>query len=592
MLRTVNAAPGREVWVGAALLAALSLSAFSPAVHLPFIGFDDADYVTGNPHVQHGLVRGIQWALTGYQVTNWHPLTMISHMLDWTLWGADPVGHHLTSILLHAANGVLLFVFLLRATRLTWPSLFTAALFAVHPLRVESVVWVSERKDVLSGFFFLLTLLAWLGWVRRPGPARYLLVLVLLAAGLASKPMLVTAPLVLLILDAWPLRRFEALPWRRLVVEKLPLVALSLLASLATLQAQGGGRAINRTIPFADRVLHAVYGYATYLKMTVWPWRLAIHYPLEDRPWPVLVASAALLASITAFCIWQRRERPYLLAGWAWFLVMLVPVSGIVQVGSQAVADRYTYLPLIGLFFALSFSLPWSAARFLPAGAAALVAILFALTVRQESFWRDTRTLFGHALEISPGDVVVEQGLAQELMAAHRYDEAEPRFREVLRRWPRSGRALNAMGFIALQRGKPEAALPWFQSALEVEPDPTLVAPIMAQTLIRLGRVAEAVRLLEPLDPEYPVPQRDLGIALAMLGRRKEAEERLRHSAQLAPRDASTQLNLGTLLARDGKFSEAIGHFQSALEIDPALQEARQQLELARRDATRASETR
>ncbi|HEX9579190.1 MAG TPA: tetratricopeptide repeat protein [Myxococcales bacterium] len=582
-----------ESWLCAALLAALSLSAFSPAASFSFVGLDDGDYITGNPHIQHGFTRAsLAWAFTRFHFSSWHPLTWMSHMLDWTLWGPAASGHHLTSVMLHAANGVLLFVFLLQATRLLLPSFFTAALFAVHPLRVESVVWISERKDVLSAFFFLFTLLAWLAWVRRPGLWRYLLVFALLAAGLASKPMLVTAPLVLLLLDVWPLRRFPGLPWRRLVLEKIPLFGLSLLSGLLTLQAQGAGGAVNRTIPLAAGILHALDGCATYLMMTLWPARLAVHYPLQSERWPVLLGSAALLAAATAVCVWQRRERPQLLVGWLWFVVMLLPVVGVIQVGSQSVADRYTYLPLIGLFFALSFSLPWGAGRLLPTGAAAVIALLYLLTLRQETFWRDTHALFAHALEISPGDPLAEQALANDLLAAGKLDEAEAGFREVLRQWPRSGRALNAMGLIALRRGDPQAALRWFQLAFAVEPDPTLVAPAMAQTLTRLGRATEAVQLLEPLDPEYPVLQRELGIALAIVGRRKEAEERLRHSAQLEPRDAATQLNLGSLLAREGRFAEAIGHFQSALEIDPALESARQQLDLARRDAIRTSETR
>ena len=572
-------------WLGAALVAALSLSAFSAAVGFPFAGIDDADYVTGNPHIQQGFTAAtMRWAFTRTYAANWFPLTWLSHTLDWTLWGSAPAGHHLSSVLLHAANGALLFLFLLQATRLYWPSLLTAALFAVHPLRVESVVWISERKDVLSAFFFLLMLVAWLGWVRKPGAARYLLVCALFAAGLASKPMLVTAPFVLLLLDVWPLRRPP------LLREKLPLFLLSAAASLLTLRAQSSGRAIS-PLPLSSRIADAIEGYAIYLKMAVWPARLAVHYPLHPEiHWGPLLAAAALLVAITGLCLWQLRERPQLAVGWAWFLVMLLPVIGVVQAGSQSVADRYSYLPLIGPFFALSFSLPRRAALW--ATAAAAVCALFVLTLRQESYWRDDGALFSHALEVSPDDPLALQALANQRLSQGKLEEAEALYRAVLRQWPTAGRALNARGLIALRRGQPREALRWFEQALAVEPDPTLVAPTMAATLTQLGRTAEAVRLLEPLEPahaDFPDLQRELGVALAEVGRTDEALAHLLRAQQLAPRDAATQLDLGILLARGARYGEAIERFQRALELDPQLQIARQQLELARRDALHSS---
>ena len=572
-------------WLGAALVAALSLSAFSAAVGFPFAGIDDADYVTGNPHIQQGFTAAtMRWAFTRTYAANWFPLTWLSHTLDWTLWGSAPAGHHLSSVLLHAANGALLFLFLLQATRLYWPSLLTAALFAVHPLRVESVVWISERKDVLSAFFFLLMLVAWLGWVRKPGAARYLLVCALFAAGLASKPMLVTAPFVLLLLDVWPLRRPP------LLREKLPLFLLSAAASLLTLRAQSSGRAIS-PLPLSSRIADAIEGYAINLKMAVWPARLAVHYPLQPEiHWRPLLAAAALLVAITGLCLWQLRERPQLAVGWAWFLVMLLPVIGVVQAGSQSVADRYSYLPLIGPFFALSFSLPRRAALW--ATAAAAVCALFVLTLRQESYWRDDGALFSHALEVSPDDPLALQALANQRLSQGKLEEAEALYRAVLRQWPTAGRALNARGLIALRRGQPREALRWFEQALAVEPDPTLVAPTMAATLTQLGRTAEAVRLLEPLEPahpDFPDLQRELGVALAEVGRTDEALAHLLRAQQLAPRDAATQLDLGILLARGARYGEAIERFQRALELDPQLQIARQQLELARRDALHSS---
>jgi len=511
-------------WLGAALVAALSLSAFSAAVGFPFAGIDDADYVTGNPHIQQGFTAAtMRWAFTRTYAANWFPLTWLSHTLDWTLWGSAPAGHHLSSVLLHAANGALLFLFLLQATRLYWPSLLTAALFAVHPLRVESVVWISERKDVLSAFFFLLMLVAWLGWVRKPGAARYLLVCALFAAGLASKPMLVTAPFVLLLLDVWPLRRPP------LLREKLPLFLLSAAASLLTLRAQSSGRAIS-PLPLSSRIADAIEGYAIYLKMAVWPARLAVHYPLHPEiHWGPLLAAAALLVAITGLCLWQLRERPQLAVGWAWFLVMLLPVIGVVQAGSQSVADRYSYLPLIGPFFALSFSLPRRAALW--ATAAAAVCALFVLTLRQESYWRDDGALFSHALEVSPDDPLALQALANQRLSQGKLEEAEALYRAVLRQWPTAGRALNARGLIALRRGQPREALRWFEQALAVEPDPTLVAPTMAATLTQLGRTAICSGSSASRSPKSAGPTRRWLICSAPSSWRPETRRRSSISA-------------------------------------------------------------
>lgn len=601
--------PGRQggtypfpPWLGAALLSALVLAAFSASLSFPFAAFDDGDYVTANPHVQEGLTKSsLVWAFTQFHFANWHPLTWMSHMLDWKAWGAAAPGHHLTSLLLHLANAALLFGFFLRATHLLLPSLLTAALFALHPLRVESVVWISERKDVLCAFFFFWMLHAWLQYARRPGTARYLLVLLLFAAGLASKPMLVTAPLVLLLVDVWPLGRLTPCAPRRrwilLGVEKLPLLGLSLGSSLLTLRAQRAGGALStlNDIHLGERLATAATGLAAYLAKTAWPTRLSVHYPLSGQglasSWPLLLAACTLIAALTALAAWQWRSRPSWAVGWAWMLVMLLPVIGLVQVGSQSVADRYTYLPLIGPVAALCFSLPWDAAGRLRwplrASALALVAACALLTIRQTEVWRDDRSLFERVLAVSPGDPLGEQGLANLALAEGRLDEAEARFDRVLATSPRAGRVLMAKGLLALRRNEPDIALAWYLRAQEVEPDQTLVAPYLAQALMRVGRAEDAVALLRPLalaNPTYPALASVYGLALGVAGHHREAGEQLRRAVGLSPGDASLRTNLGVALAHQGLLREAIEVFDSALVIEPGLEAARTQLQRAREE--------
>ena len=592
-------------WLAAALLSALVFATFSAALAFPFAGLDDGDYVAANPHVHQGFTRAnLVWALTQSHFSNWHPLTWASHMLDWKLWGPAASGHHLTSLLLHAANAALLFAFFLRATGLLWPSLLSAALFALHPLRVESVVWISERKDVLCAFFFFALLHAWLGYVRRPGPGRYALVLLLLAAGLASKPMLVTAPLVLLLVDVWPLGRLApGAPLRRwlwLGAEKLPLLALSLGSALVTLRAQSAGRAMSslHDVPPGDRLANAATGVATYLAKTVWPTGLAVHYPLAGQDlasrWPQVLAACALVAALTALAASRFRAQPAWAAGWAWMLVMLLPVIGLVQVGSQAVADRYTYLPLVGPVAAVCFSLPWDLGSrrgaLLRAGAAALVAACVLLSARQTEVWRDSRSLFERVLAITPGDSFGEQGLANLALAEGRFEEADARFDRVLAASPQAGRALLAKGMLALQRNQPARALEWCLRAQAVEPDQTLVAPTLSQALVRLGRAQEAVALLQPLaeaNPGYPALASAYGLALGVAGRPREAMRQLQRAVALTPSDASLRLNLGVALAQQGLLQEAIEAFEAALTLEPGLSAARARLEQAREDLAR-----
>ena len=427
------------------VLALLTVLTFLPSLGNDYVLLDDPLYVTGNPEVRQGITReGLAWALTANVANNWHPLTVLSHMLDVEVFGLAPAGHHLTSLLLHLANVLLLFAALHRMTAAAFRSALVAALFAVHPTRVESVAWIAERKDVLSGLFWMLALLAYVHYARRPSLGRYLLVALAMALGLAAKPMLVTLPCVLLLLDLWPLGRRGL---RRLILEKIPLFALSAASCAATLSYQETSLAPLEALPWDLRFSNAVVSYATYLGKAFLPRDLAVFYPFpaEIPVWKA-AGAAALLLLLTGLALWRARRSPWLLVGWLWFLGTLVPVIGLVQVGRQAMADRYTYLPFIGLFLAMV----WGAAElverrdvFRPVlGALSVLAILglAGMTRAQVRHWQDSVALFRHALAATGDNHLARRGLAKALAAqkegahGHAVREAQPRDEEDGRR--------------------------------------------------------------------------------------------------------------------------------------------------------------
>ncbi|HVP31867.1 MAG TPA: hypothetical protein VMW35_22195 [Myxococcota bacterium] len=421
-----------------ALLVLLTLAVFGRSAGHDFVDFDDPVYVYDNPVVARGLTwEGVGWAFGGIHARNWHPLTWVSHMLDCSLFGLDPAGHHAVNVLLHGANAALLFLVLRRMTGMLGASAFVAALFAVHPLRIESVAWVAERKDLLCGFFFLLTLAAYAHFVTGPlSIQRYGWVVLALALGLLSKPMLVTVPLLLLLLDFWPLGRIQGLApatgrrirappvrvatLRTAVLEKLPLVALVLASSAMTLVAQQGAITRAELLPFDARVSNALVSYVVYLGKTAWPSALAIPYPYRRGgiSGAEVALSTLVLLAASAFALWRIRLRPHLAVGWLWYLGMLVPVIGLVQVGSQARADRYTYLPQIGVFLLVVFGAvelagPSRRARRRLAVAGACVVLAYALVAaRQTSHWRDSYALWSHSVEAVPDNVVAMNNLA------------------------------------------------------------------------------------------------------------------------------------------------------------------------------------
>jgi tetratricopeptide (TPR) repeat protein len=536
----------------------LTLVAYWPIRHNGFVSFDDEEYITRNTVIKRGLtLSGIGLAFTRSRSANWHPLTWVSHMVDVELFGLDPRGHHLAGVALHLAAAIALLLTLRAMTGRLGPPLLVAALFAVHPLHVESVAWAAERKDVLSALFWMLTLAAYLGYARRRGAGRYLLVLLCFALGLMAKPMLVTLPLVLLLLDLWPLGRLgggaAGRPADRptpaaLVLEKLPLFALSALSALITFKAQAGAVAPLVSYPAGARAANALLSPVRYLLKALWPVDLAAFYPVTIRTPadPRVVAAAVALAAGTVAALALRRSRPWLLAGWGWYLVTLLPVLGIVQVGEQAMADRYTYIPLVGVCIAAAWSLPDGAK--VRAGAAAALVLLVGLTQRQVEVWHDEVTLFRHAVAVTAENWKATYNLAVALDAAGEHAEA-----------------------LRLAR-----------DAIRMKPDFSKARYAVARVLDAQGRTAEAIAELRAAVaalPTDPVIGMSLATMLSREGRDEEAIVQLRELIRNCPGVAEAYNNLAALLAERGERQEAVSLLRRALAIDPSYADARHNLE-------------
>src|SRR5215510_11288087 len=470
----------RSLTIGIYLfLAGLSLAVFSQTIRYDFVNFDDDLYVYNAPAIRAGLtIKGIMSAFTSPHAGNWHPLTTISHMLDCQLYGLNAGWHHITNVLLHTLAVLLLFLALQQMTGAVWRSAFVAAVFAIHPLRVESVAWIAERKDVLSGVFFMLTLLAYVYYVRVPRVGRYLLVVFALACGLMSKPMLVTLPFVLLLVDYWPLDRFKGQLWKR-VAEKIPLIALSAFASSVTLLAQKAAVGWTADLPISERVNNAVVSYALYIWQMLWPVNLAVFYPhAENRLslWEI-ICSLLLLICITAIAITLGKKRPYLITGWLWYLGMLVPVIGLVQVGWQGRADRYTYLPQIGLYIAIT----WAVAELtglyryqratLTIAAILVLAALSSCAGVQTSYWRDSEALFTHALAVTRNNDVAENNLGIVFFGRCKLDEAIALLQSATDRRPDNSPAHENLAKALLRKGRIEEALVHYRKLVDLQPD-------------------------------------------------------------------------------------------------------------------------
>ena len=559
----------------AALLAAAVLVVFWPVLGHDFVNFDDNRYVTGNPWVQRGLgAASIRWAWTTTSLANWHPPTWLSHMLDWQLFGPAAGGHHATNLALHVANTLLCFFVFERMTGALWRSALVAVLFGIHPLHVESVAWVSERKDVLSTCFWFLGIGAYAAYVRRPHPARLGLVLLALAAGLASKPMLVTFPATLLLLDWWPLGRVRAGNVVRLGVEKLSLLALAAGSSVLTaaVQSRGGAMGSLSRYPISVRVENAVVSWITYLRKAAWPVDLSVFYPHPETALPMaqVIGATLALVAVTALAVYGRYRWPHVLVGWLWYLGTLLPVIGLVQVGAHAMADRYTYVPLIGIFIIVA----WSA----PSGRVAQAVImtsLLALALRahaQVAVWKDSVTLFEHALAVNPWNSLAHMNLGIALTDRRDFDGAIAHLEEALRLRPEQAEVENALGNAWLDRGEPDRALTHYNEAIRIAPDYAMALTNLGYVLTRTGHPDDAIPLHEHalrVEPTLAAAENHLGLALARSGSGALSLPHFRRAVELDPRNTDALNNLGAMLIADGHAAEGISRMEAAVSIRP-----------------------
>ena len=581
---SAGVAPRTLVVCGALVVGILVI--YAPVRHFEFVSFDDPQYVMDNPTVASGLTaHGVVWAFGASHAANWHPLTWLSHMLDVELFGLDAGAHHLTNVFLHAVNSLLVFALFGVMTGQPWHSAFVAMVFALHPLRVESVAWVSERKDVLGACFWMLTVLAYVRWTRRPGPARYAAVLALFALGLMAKPMLVTLPAVLLLLDYWPLGRLSPRALGARTAEKLPLVVLAGLAAAATVYAQraGGAMVALDRIPLAARLANASISYVRYIGATVYPVHLAIFYPY--RPWPAWMALAATgaLVAVSAAAVRLSRRCPYLLFGWLWYVVTLTPVIGVVQVGSQAMADRFTYVPQIGL----SVILAWGAGEVLRGwrhrdvalGAAALAigVVCVVVSARQTRYWRSTEALFDRALAVTRDNYLAQLSLGAALVDQGRLDEARAHYFEGLRLNPGSAIAQVNVGNVLAREGRPDEAEGHYREALRLKPEMVEAHNSLGLLLARAGKMDEAIahfRDARTTNPDYPESRVNLGNALRALGRFDEAAAEYRAVLRRRPDWADARYGLAVSLGSLGDLAGAEREYREAARLDPALAEA------------------
>jgi protein O-mannosyl-transferase len=582
----------KEIGIGLALVVA-NLVIFAPTRDYGFVNFDDDSCVGANASLQAGLTpAGLRWAFTTLQTANWQPLTWISYLVNYQLHGLAPGGYHLGNVLLHTANSVLLFLALRRMTAAVWPSALAAALFAVHPLHVESVAWVAERKDVLSTFFGMLTVLAYASYAERPGWGRYLLVVGLLGLGLLAKPMLVTLPCVLLLLDYWPLGRFGACPFPRLLGEKLPLLALSALSCGITWYAQRAGGAVVslEDYPLAVRVNNALVAYGAYVGKAVWPAHLAALYthPGETLPpWEPAVAGLGL-GPVTALAWWQRRRRPYLIVGWLWFLGTLVPVIGLVQVGMQAMADRYTYIPLIGLSLMAAWALAdlagWTPeVRAALAAAAGLWLVCLTLLARvQVGYWGDSITLWEQVLRVEPESYVAQLNLTNLWLGEGHAAKAVEYARQALHAKPNDGLLNSNLASALDELGEHGEAEPYHRRAVQVAPNSALAhyryGLHLAQQPEHLEEAVDQFSEALRLNPTSPDAYFNLGLALGFQRKPAEAIIQLGKAVRLRPKAAPFRFRLAMLLQEQGRISEAVAHYRRVLELDSSFAEAADRL--------------
>jgi tetratricopeptide (TPR) repeat protein len=600
----------------AILLAGMTLAVFAPVIGFQFINIDDSVYVVGNEHVQQGLNRlTAQWAMTSLEAANWHPVTWLSHLLDVSLFGLNPHGHHATSLLLHTLNVVLLFLWLRSMTGALWKSAIVAAIFAVHPLGLESVAWIAERKNVLSTLFMLLALWAYVGYARKPGVLRYLLVALSFALGLMAKPMIVTLPFVFLLLDYWPLRRlgFGAAasseqevgsepvtdhplessthnsPFYRLL-EKIPLLILAIVSSVMTMKAQALDHEI-KVVSLSSRIANALLSYQTYLRQMVWSSKLAIFYPYRDfaivsRP---ILAALFLVLTITALTVWQIKKRPYLAVGWLWYLGTLVPAIGLIHVGDISHADRYTYVPMIGILIAVVWGIAevgksQPALRYgLIATAATAVLLLAVTTTRDVYYWHDGVSISERSLSITGPNCLMERSLGEAFYNEGQIDEALEHLVRSVKIEP-TDTALFEIGTIKFQQAKLDEASFYYQQALQYPAENKTLAQIhnnLAVLEMQQGSLAEAEKHFQQslaLDPRSSRHRIAYGWLLAKEARYDDAIAQYTAAMQGAP-DPLAYFSIGSALEEEHKFREAAEAYRTTVSLAPNFREAQMRID-------------
>jgi len=574
-------------WWIALVLAGVTFAAFAEVRHFDFVNFDDQLYVTANPHIRTGLTwAGVVWAFSSSYAANWHPLTWLSHMVDVDWFGMNAGAHHLVSLAFHLLNTVLVWLVLRRMTGSVIRSAVVAALFGVHPLHVESVAWVAERKDVLSMFFGLLTLWAYTSYVKRPSPGRYALALIWFALGLMAKPMLVTLPFLLLLLDVWPLQRIGA----RALLEKVPFVLLVALSSIVTLivQEKGGSISSLEVVPFGARLANVVESYGLYVWNTIWPFKLAAFYPLPTTAqWLPVIASGLPLAALTFAVLRVWKSRPYLAVGWFWFLGTLVPVIGFVRFGAQARADRYMYLPMVGLLVAGVWGLAaladrWRIPQRVTGAVAVVIVIACAVATRaQAESWRNSTALWQHALAVTTHNPRAHANLGATWAALGRQADAAAEYRAAIAIEPTLPQAHNNLGLALIALGNRAEAIAEYRQAVALMPTYAAAHKNLADALMDDGQPDEAIAQYSeavrsrPDDPEF---HHNLGAALAMQGHLPEATREFLEAVRLDPRRAEFHFALGITYAQRGADADAIQELKAALAINPAHDGARRAL--------------
>lgn len=575
MLNKLSIRRHRLQLVVSVFLLMATIAAFWQVHNHDFVIYDDNLYVTQNPHVQSGLTgESVIWAFISGHASNWHPLTWLSHMLDYELYGLNPKGHHLVNLLLHAANTLLLFLVLSWMTGAFWEPAAVAALFALHPLHVESVAWVAERKDVLSTLFWIIAMFAYVRYVRSPGHSRYLFLVLVFALGLMAKPMLVTLPFVFLLLDYWPLRRLSISvssnnkslkrPWS-LIREKIPLLTIAAGSCVVTLLVQRLGPAFQslEQFPLPNRLANALVSYAKYIEKMIWPQRLAVYYPhpMDNLPIWQIVGAIFLLACITILVVRKAKPHPYLIVGWLWFLGTLVPVIGIVQVGGQAMADRYTYVPLIGLFILIAWGISSLVSRW-----PSQKAVVFILTVCvislmaistwfQLRYWKNSVVLFEHALKVTSNNQLAHNNLGLALSKAGRIEEAVEHFSKALFITPQYVHAHINLANAFKDQGNLNKAEDHYRKALGFVPDDATAKNNLGIVIAMQGRTDEAVALFSEVlraDPENALAHNNMGIAWAKFGKFDKAIEHFSEALRINPKSASARRNLQQVLTRQG----------------------------------------